>query len=73
MVGPSFKGLYGRKQTVSTPGGKELEVTVDDAYLEKSIREPAAEIAKGYPPAMPENKLSGAELRQVLEFIEALK
>ena len=73
MVGPSLKGLYGRTQTVLMPDGKELKATVDDAYLEKSIREPAAEIAKGYPPAMPENQLSGDDLRRVLEFIKALK
>jgi cytochrome c oxidase subunit II len=73
MVGPSFKGLYGKKQTVTTPDGKELEITVDSANLEKSIREPAAEIVKGYPPAMPGNQLSGEELAQVLKFIEAIK
>ncbi len=50
-----------------------MEVTVDDAYLAKSIREPAAEIAKGYPPAMPGNQLSGDEIKQVIEFIKALK
>ena len=73
MVGPSLKGLYGRRQIVLVPEGKEVEATVNDAYLEKSIREPAAEIAKGYPPAMPQNQLSGDELRQVLEFIKALR
>ena len=73
MVGPSFKGLYGKKRIVLTPDGKEMEAVADEAYLIKSIREPAAEIAKGYPPAMPENQLSGDELKQVLEFIKALK
>ena len=73
MVGPSLKGLFGRRQTAMIRDGKELEVVVDDAYLERSIREPAAEIAKGYPPAMPGNQLSGEELRQVLQFIKALK
>ena len=71
MVGPSLKGLYGRKTTVITPDGKETEATVDDAYLATSIREPAAEIAKGYPPAMPANQLSGDEIKQVIEFIKA--
>ena len=71
MVGPSLKGLYGRKTTILTPDGKETETTVDDAYLAKSIREPAVEIAKGYPPAMPANQLSGDEIKQVIEFIKA--
>jgi cytochrome c oxidase subunit 2 len=73
MVGPSLKGLYGKKQIVLTPAGKELEVTVDDAYLENSIRKPAAEIAKGYPPAMPDNQLSGDEIKQIVAFIKTLK
>lgn len=73
MVGPSLKGLYGRKQMVLIPDGKELEAIVDDGYIERAIREPAAEIVKGYPPAMPESQLSGTELKQVLEFIKALK
>ncbi|HTY63369.1 MAG TPA: cytochrome c oxidase subunit II [Acidobacteriota bacterium] len=73
MVGPSFKGLYGKKEIIILPDGKEKETIVDDADLEKSIREPAAEIVKGYPPAMPENQLSGDDLKHVLEFIKALR
>jgi cytochrome c oxidase subunit 2 len=73
MVGPSFKGLYGKKQTVILPDGKEKELILDDAYLAKSIREPAAEIAKGYPPAMPGNQLSNDDLKQIVEFIKTLK
>lgn len=73
LVGPSLKGLYGRKQTVLTPDGKEMETIVNDAYLERSIVNPAAEWVKGYPPAMPEKQIPGGELRQILEFIKNLK
>jgi cytochrome c oxidase subunit 2 len=73
MIGPSLKGLYGGKRTVLAADGKELEATVDEGYLVKSIKDPSVEVTKGYPPAMPQNDLSGSELQQVIEFIKALK
>ncbi|RME80524.1 MAG: hypothetical protein D6785_10245, partial [Planctomycetota bacterium] len=51
LVGPTFKGLYGKKEKVLS-NGKEREITVDDAYIKKSIKEPKADIVKGYPPSM---------------------
>jgi cytochrome c oxidase subunit II len=73
MVGPSFKRLYGKKETITDPKGKEHEIIVDEAYLARAIQDPAAETAKGYPPAMPANPLTGAELKQVIQYIETLK
>jgi cytochrome c oxidase subunit II len=73
MVGPSFKGLYGTRQTVTDLKGLEHEVTVDDSYLERAIQEPAAENVKGYPPAMPENRLTDSELKKVVAYIKSLK
>jgi len=73
MVGPSFKGLYSRKRNVIGLDGKEREVTADDTYLIESIKDPGIEVVKGYPPAMPKNDLSGAELQQVVESIKALR
>jgi cytochrome c oxidase subunit 2 len=45
----------------------------DDAYLANSIEDPTAEIVKGYPPIMPKNDLSGAELQQAIEYIKTVK
>jgi cytochrome c oxidase subunit 2 len=73
MVGPTLKGLYGKRETVTTLQGREYEVLVDDDYLARAIQDPAAEAAKGYPPAMPKNPLSEAELQQVIAFIKNLK
>jgi len=73
MVGPTLKGLYGRKQVVVDPSGKEREVTVDEAYLERSIADPGAENVKGYPPAMPKSPITESEVRQIVEFIKTLK
>jgi cytochrome c oxidase subunit 2 len=71
-VGPTFKGLYGQKQVV-VARGKEREIAVDGTFLAKVIQDPAAEILKGYPPAMPPNPLTEKELKQVIEFIRSLK
>jgi cytochrome c oxidase subunit 2 len=73
MVGPSFKGLFGARQMVTDLKGVEREVIVDDAYLEQAIQDPAVENVKGYPPAMPNNPLTEAELKQVIQYIKSLK
>ena len=73
LVGPSLKGLYGKKEIVIDSKGKESEVTVDDVYLARAIQDPGFETVKGYPPAMPKNPLTDIELKQVIEFIKSLK
>jgi cytochrome c oxidase subunit 2 len=73
MVGPSLKGLYGKKQSVISSDGKEREVTVDEAYLLRAIQDPGAEDVKGYPPAMPKTPMTDEELSQVVQFIKTLK
>lgn len=71
MVGPTFRGVFGAKQTVNSQG-EEREVVVDEAYLVKAIQDPMSEIVKGYPETMPLNSLSGDELDQVVDFIREL-
>jgi mono/diheme cytochrome c family protein/cytochrome c551/c552 len=48
IVGPTWKGIWGRVE--KTSGG---DVTVDEAYVKESIENPNAKIVEGYPPAMP--------------------
>jgi cytochrome c oxidase subunit II len=73
MVGPSFKGLFGAKETVTDLNGREHEIDVDEAYLARAIQDPGAENVKGYPPAMPKNPLTNEELNAVIEYIKSLK
>lgn len=73
MVGPTLRGLYGKKGVVVDAGGSEREVTVDEAYLLRAIRDPASEIAKGYPPAMPATPMQESEIRQLVAFIKTLQ
>jgi cytochrome c1 len=46
----------------------------DAAYLTRAIRDPAAEIAVGYPPAMPPfPQLNDADLQALLAWLESLR
>jgi cytochrome c oxidase subunit 2 len=72
-VGPSFKGIMGRSETVVTKG-VERTITVDEAYLRQSISEPAADVVKGFQPIMPYfGDLKKEELEALVEFLEAQK
>jgi len=71
-VGPTFKGLYGSQVTVAT-NGKERTILADEDYLKRSVLEPAADIAKGYPNIMPKLPMSKEELDQIVDYLETLK
>ncbi|ROO27295.1 hypothetical protein SAOR_08840 [Salinisphaera orenii MK-B5] len=69
-VGPTFQGLYGHD--VALESGET--VTADDGYLTRAIRDPKADIVKGYPAVMPAayGDMSDADLDALIAFIESL-
>jgi cytochrome c2 len=67
LVGPSFKGLYGR--VAKTSAG---EVKSDEAYISESILQPMAKIVDGYPPAMPVLALTPLEIESMILYIKTL-
>jgi len=72
-AGPTFKGIRGRPVIVVT-GGKERTVTVDEAYLRRSILEPNADVVKGFPPVMPTfPELKDEEIEALVEFIDNVR
>jgi cytochrome c oxidase subunit 2 len=72
-VGPTIKGIWGRRITVLT-GGVERTITADEAYLRRSIREPKADLVKGYPPVMPAYPdLSENDVKALVEFIKEVR
>lgn len=71
-VGPTLKGLFGKKQVVVAEG-KESEITVDAVYLKRAVREPGAEVVKGYPPAMPPVELTDEELDEIVAYIKSIE
>ncbi|WP_345970514.1 cytochrome c oxidase subunit II [Sulfurimonas sp. HSL1-6] len=72
IVGPSFAGLFGKNVTVMT-GDKTRRTVVDDAYLERAIREPGADVAEGFPDGvMPDlsGQIDAEQLKALVTFIK---
>ena len=72
-IGPTWKGLFGRTETLSD-GSK---VVVDEDYLYESIVNPNAKVVQGFPAnVMPQDygeKLSKEEIEAIIEYIRSLK
>jgi cytochrome c oxidase subunit 2 len=73
-VGPTLKGIYGRKTIVLT-SGKEHELTVNEEYIRRSLLEPQSDIVKGFPPIMPSQKglLKEDELDAIILYLKNLQ
>jgi cytochrome c oxidase subunit 2 len=73
LVGPSFKGIYGKTITVVTDG-KERQVKVDDEYLHRSVRQPDSDKVKGFENIpMPPQNVTDEELEELIAWIKQLK
>jgi cytochrome c oxidase subunit 2 len=73
LVGPTFKGLFGKKRIVLNRKGLEKEIKADDAYLAESIQDPMAEIVKGYPSIKPKSPREENDLEEVIAFLKTIK
>jgi len=71
-IGPTFKGIFGRKDTVVTDG-KEHVIIVDDAFLRKAVLQPGADLVKGYPKIMPKLPVTPEELDSIIAALKELK
>jgi cytochrome c oxidase subunit 2 len=75
LVSSSFKGLFGKTETVNT-GGTERKITVDEAYLTTSIYEPDKDIVVGFPKGVMKSYkglISDDEVKSVIEYLKTLK
>jgi cytochrome c oxidase subunit 2 len=68
-VGPTWKGLFGKQETLE--GG--VTVAVDEAYLKQSINDPKAKVVKGFPNIMPPNQLSDEEMAAMIDYIKTVR
>ena len=72
IIGPSFKGLYGRKTIVVTDAGeKEIEST--DDYIKRSILDPNVEIVKGYNKGLMQSykeKINAEDLDKIVDYFK---
>ncbi len=74
MVGPSLKGIFGKKHIVIT-NGNERRITINEAYFKKSTLHPEADLVKGYDPIMPEpdEPITDEEIKEMIAYIKSLK
>lgn len=66
-VGPTWKGMYGKTETLADGS----QVKVDDTYLKNSVKSPTAQVVKGYAPVMPPSELNDDEMTALLDYMKA--
>jgi cytochrome c oxidase subunit 2 len=66
-VGPTWKGLYGKAETLDDGS----RVTVDEDFLRSFIRDPKQRSIKGYPPVMPVIPVTDDELDALVAAIKS--
>lgn len=73
-VGPTFKGIFGKKETV-VRDGKEREIIVDEAFIKQTLQHPEIDRVKGFPPIMPSQQglLTDEQINTIIIFIKTLK
>jgi cytochrome c oxidase subunit 2 len=71
VLGPSFKGLFGREEEL-TDGQK---IKVDESYLRESILYSNKKIVKGFQPVMPsyEGQLKDEEIDGLIAYIKTIQ
>lgn len=71
LTGPTFKGLFGRKEVMAT--GEEL--VADENYIRESILNSQAKIVRGFQPVMPvfQGQLNDKQVNGLIEFIKEQK
>ncbi len=74
LVGPTFKGLFGKTVEVLTEGKRRTTIA-DESYIRLSILDSHADVVVGYQDIMPLEKglLSDAEVEEMLKYLEQLK
>lgn len=71
-VGPTFKGLPGRKESV-VQAGREKQIIVDEAFIREHILNPRSVTVKGFPAVMPQIPMTDEELTTIVNYLVTLK
>jgi cytochrome c oxidase subunit 2 len=74
LLGPTFKGLFGKERVVVT-AGEERTVIADDVYIGRAIVAPEYDMVKGYQGIMPsmDEVLSEKEIEAIIAYLKELK
>jgi caa(3)-type oxidase subunit IV len=68
LVGPTMKGIWGRKEKLADGA----TIFVNKTYFVQSIKDPMSQIVEGYPPAMAMIVLTDEEIDAVLNYVASL-
>ncbi|PKQ69042.1 cytochrome c oxidase subunit II [Labilibaculum manganireducens] len=74
LVGPSWKGLFGKTETVIT-NGQSREINVDTAYVINSVYNPNDDVVKGFNKGLMlsyKNELTEDDIGEIIEFMKTL-
>ena len=69
LIGPTWRGVFGKTEEL-TDGST---VTVDEAYITESIKDPQAKLVKGFPPTMPAFPFTDEEIANIIAYIKTLR
>lgn len=75
IVGPSFKGLWGKEEVVVS-GGIERKQVVDEEYIKNSLYDPGADVVKGFPAGVMisyKDNIGDDEIKDIVEYLKSLK
>lgn len=68
-IGPTFKGLFGKKEVVIR-NGQERELVVNDEFVRQTLLHPERDRVKGYPPVMPVIPLTEQEVQAIVDYLK---
>ena len=74
LIGPSYLGGWGGTRTVVS-GREELQVSVDEDYVKRSIFDPDAEVVQGFNKGLMlsyEGMVTEADVELIIEYLKAL-
>jgi len=74
LVGPSFKGLYGRETSVLS-GNNRITVRADENYIIKAIYDPDSEIVDGYSKGLMKSYsdlLKEEDIQIIIDYLKTL-
>ena len=71
LVGPSWKGLWGKTRTFADGSSR----VADENYILQSINDPSSQVVQGFTPSMPtyQGQMKDWELDAIIEYIKSLK
>lgn len=75
IIGPSYLGLWGKTHVV-VRSGQDVVITVDSAYISKSIYEPNFEVVKGYQKGLMqtyEKSISDKDISKIIDYLKTLE